>query len=218
MKHFSMTRVAVAVTILAATGFFVFAGDINPPGGAVAPTMKTNQEIFDAVQGLGSIGGGGDGACSEAIPGAPRGVGIISFSTLPGAGDSPVVANMYGFSQTTTQSAGFGGGGSGVTTVGAFTFTRDVDANSFRLFRACTTGTHLISATVTLNDGSQDYVQYLFTDVIIASLSPRMVQRCDGTIVQVEDVSLRALKMRVTNLITGSFWEWNTETASGTGG
>lgn len=216
MQNRTTPALTIAAALVACSAYFVLAGDTNPPGGPVAPTMRTNQEIFDAVQSLGSLGGGGNDACSLAIPGAARGVGVISFATLPGAGASPVDSNMYGFAQQTTQSAGFGGGGGGgVTTIGAFTFTRDVDANSFRFFRTCATGTHITTATVTLSDGVQNYLEYRFTDVIVSSVAPRMVQRCDGTVIHVEDISIRAAKMKVTDLISGNSYEWNTQTGSG---
>lgn len=216
MSQRTIVCVALALVLLAGTGFIVLAGDVNPPPGPIGPTMRTNQEIYDAVLAVGGSSGGA--VCTQAISGANRGFGAFAFSTLPGTGANPVVSLAYAHQHDIAVSFGGGGGGSGVANVGFFTFTRDIDGSSFRIMRACVTGTHLPMATYTIFSGAQGVVEYRFTDVRIAGIKSRMIERCDGTTAQVEDVSIKFEIFRLTDLATGNFFEWNLGTGSGTGG
>lgn len=195
---------------LAAT---LMAGDLNPPAGPVAPTMKTNQEIFDAVSGL---GGGACSTCEKSIPGAVRGLGTLSITGLPGTGGS-TVSDILSMDYKVEHITGTGGGGGSLLQT-TFSVTRVIDGASHRFFRACTSQTPIMQATIRLTtNGTSVYYFYSLGDVRIRSIKPTMVQRCDGSFVHAEVVELTSRTVRFTDNVGSQHWEWNFDTNSGSG-
>lgn len=214
----SRTPIIVATLAVTSLGAWLLAGELNPPVGPVAPTMRTNQEIFDAIT------AGGPGAscaeCSLGFPGATRGVGTLSVTGLPGAGGSTVSdIHTFDYKIEFVPTAGGGGGTGGLLTAGAITVTRAIDSSSHRFFQACAVQTEISQAAVRLTtDGTSVYYIYTLNDVRIESVRPTMIRRCDNTYVHAEEIRLSATRVRFTELATNRFWEWNFETGTGTGG
>lgn len=115
-----MTRVHGMMVVAAAgmlvVGAMVVAGPLNPPGGAIAPTGKTLQEIFDKPSGDGRIpiAGGTTGAVISQ-PGSYVLTGNITVSSVAMTiSASAVTVDLNGFRLTSTLP-----NSSGVITIGA---------------------------------------------------------------------------------------------------
>jgi type VI secretion system secreted protein Hcp len=95
-------------------------------------------------------------------------------STVKGFEDQiQVLAWSWGLSQSGTTHAGTGGG-AGKVNVQDLSFTHNVDASSPNLIKACCTGKHFDSATLTMRKagGSPlEYVTLTLTEVIVTSVS-----------------------------------------------
>lgn len=197
----------VGAGILVAAATWTIAGDLNPPPGPPAPTMRTNQEIFDAVTTLGTTGA----ACEPGLPGAVRGLGTITFASLPGSGTNPTAIPIFNFEVTASRPSG---GGAVISEV---IITKPIDAFSHRLFRACTTGTAITTAEILLATAGPFYYQYILSDVRVTSVRPTLVFRCDGSGVHAEQVRFSMVQLRMTDLATTGFWNWNLQTGMGNG-
>ncbi|MBX3380993.1 MAG: type VI secretion system tube protein Hcp [Phycisphaeraceae bacterium] len=193
-KRVLVTVLGVGSVVAAA---WVFAGPINPPGGAVTSTGKTTQEIYDAVQGVGTT-----------VTGAGRLVGVPGANTSAGTLDLPAIGP---FPKSTTPIVGLvfdmsyqantGGGGVGGTVVfNEFSVVRDLDETSVAPFRAMTTGMHLQSITVKLTNASGP-ITYKLSDALVIRDSVKLVQRADGTFAQLETTQFMGTQVDVTTVL-----------------
>ncbi len=173
-------------------GAWVFAGPINPPGGAVTSTGKTTQEIFDAVQGVNStVTGAGRIA---GVPGANTSAGTIE---LPAVGAFPKITTpILGLTFDLIYDPPSTGTG-GAVTLGQFTVVRDLDQSSVSPFKALTTGLSLKTVIVKLTNPSGP-ITYKLTDAAVLRQLVTLVQRADGTFAQLESISFAMNQIDVT--------------------
>lgn len=205
-------------TVGGVVGAWALAGDINPPAGPVAPTMRTLSEVYEAAA---AGGGAGDAHCGPGMHGTIGMLGRCSIPALPGAGPNPVF-DVIKFSQTSTKAVPLGGGGGGGTTpamVGDFVLTKALDGATAGLFRAMTSGQAFASITVTLNNAANNPVSVVtLKNCYITARDIAMDYRCDGVTVMTERVSINATTVRYTDSVTGQVWEFNFATQAGNTG
>lgn len=214
------TVLGVVVGAGGVIGALAFAGDLDPPKGPVAPTMRTLDEVFTAA----SSGGGGGGTNSACVPGLYGALGLPGTCAIPGLQSGPPGGTFEVFkcSQEATRNpppAGGGGGGvGGPTVINEFVLTKPVDATSVGIFRAVTQGTAFATATVTLVDaGGAAVTTVTLKNCYIVGRTLSMVYRCDGSTVMAEDVRISSPLVRYTDVASGKYWEFNTGTGVGSG-
>lgn len=86
-------------------------------------------------------------------------------------GEIDVLSYSWGVSQTGTMSYG-GGGGAGKANFHDFSFMMRMNKATPKLMQACANGSHIPSAILTCRkagDKQQEYMQYKFYDLLIAS-------------------------------------------------
>ncbi len=208
---------SILTGVAACGAYWALAGDLNPPTGTVAPTMHTLDEVYAAV---GQVGAGNCAAsCAPALPGS---TGLRGTCTMVGAAGpgGDLTFDVYSSGQACVYDplGGGGGGGAGLTTLNPVNIVRGTDANSWRLFRSLVSGVHLTSVTMTLKDpGGAARMVVTLSDVQLLSFYPTATQRCDGVSAQSESIDLKAVRYRYTDPVSGHYWEFNTQTGTGTG-
>jgi type VI secretion system secreted protein Hcp len=91
--------------------------------------------------------------------------------------------------------AGAGGSGAGKSNGQAMHLTKLVDNSSPNLFQACATGKHIDDATVSIRKAGGAPVQYLLSNVVVASYN---VTGHDGGGVARESITLNFSKIKMT--------------------
>ncbi|MBX3386700.1 MAG: hypothetical protein KF768_09030 [Phycisphaeraceae bacterium] len=197
----------------------VTAGPLNPPAGPVGPTGRTTDEIYGAIQGIaGSVAG--QSGCETTSGGMPRThVPTASFSaaTVPGGGPGSSMAfvtDIVSMNYRGIRPAGTGSGGGGGTTysVAEFTIVREAGLNSSQVHRLVTTGALIPTVTVKMGTVASPHT-YDLKSVNVVSVEHRMAQRCDGTHVQLEHITLVPGEIRVQT--SDGSWNWNVSTNMG---
>ncbi|MFM9957336.1 MAG: type VI secretion system tube protein Hcp [Phycisphaerales bacterium] len=203
----------------AAVGAWALAGDLNPPAGPVAPTMKTLDEVFTAAS---ATGGGSNANCIPGMHGTLGLFGTCAIAGLPANMPNPTF-EVINFTQAMSKSppppgGGGGGGVSGPTIIGDFVLTKPLDRTSVGLYRGMSQGTVFSAATVTLLDAaSTPTMTIALKNCRIIGRDVGMVYRCDGSTVMTERIAINSRLVRYTDAVSGQFWEYNVETQVGSG-
>lgn len=176
---------------------WVIAGPLNPPSGPVTSTGKTTQEIYDAVQGVGTTVTGAGRV--EGVPGANTSAGTLDLPVIGPFPKSTTPIVGLTFDMTYTSSSG-GGGSSGVASLAKFAVVRDLDQTAIAPFRALSTGMHLQSVTVKLNSPS-GLITYKISDAVVTGDTVKLVQRADGTFAQLQTTQFAAAQIDVTTAL-----------------
>lgn len=199
----------------AAVGAWALAGNLTPPTGPVAPTMKTLDEVFAAA----ASPGGCNANCTTGLGGTVGMLGSCVMPGLPASMPNPTF-QVIKFSQNVNKPLvpSGGGGGSANSTVGDFVLTKPLDRTSVGLYRALTAGTTFASATVTMLDAAGTPVMNVqLKNCVVTDRTIGMEYRCDGSTVMAETISINSTLVRYTDMITNQFWEYNFATQAGTG-
>ncbi|MBN8645148.1 MAG: type VI secretion system tube protein Hcp [Planctomycetes bacterium] len=206
-----LTGLAGAVAI----GAWAFAGEIDPPSGPVASTMRTLDEVYAVAAAAGT----GNAGCAPGLVGMVGTAGSCVIPGLPANMPDPTF-EVFSFTQTASKPPPLaGGGGIPRSTIGEFVLTKPVDRTSIGVFRALTAGTEFGSVTVTLNDaGGTPQMTVTLKNCRITSRTAAMRSRCDGSTVASEELSLTSALVRYTDAVTGQYWEYNFDSQTGIGG
>ena len=96
--------------------------------------------------------------------------GTAATVTLDGFQAETATSYSFGVSNVVSDTTG-GGGGAGKVTFSDFTYTKRLDADSSKLFKACATGAHFKTATIVMRDAKGNTSnQIVLTDVLIKSI------------------------------------------------
>lgn len=139
----------VCVTAVVVASKFATGGDVNPPGGAVGPTMRTLDEIYDAVQ----SSGGGAGMFTETGPVTGAEAREECFIRIMGIDGDDTVAGQTKVMRVLSVDGGVGfegmsGGAGAQGFIEPFVFEKRVDKATPSLMHACTNGTVLSMVTI----------------------------------------------------------------------
>ncbi len=179
---------------------WVTAGPINPPPGAVSSTGKTNQQIFDAVQGVGSAASGAGRIA--ALAGRDEGAGEIEFEAA--AGVPAHTTTIVGLTVDAIVPLS-GGLPAGRSQVREFTVVRDVGKQAYAPLRSVLSNVVFPEVTVRLAN-SEGPITYTLKNVRIVAVTMRLQQRTDGTFSQLESMVLAPESLELkTNAGTVSF-------------
>jgi len=212
MKRNRLWLVCGAAATVGAS-YWVLAGEIDPPKGAVQPTMNSLAELFTAVQAIQGGGGGTPAACFAGFSGAPGLTGTLLIAGLPGQGGN-VASEVFAVESTTNV---FDPGPNAVV-VSPLRVVKARDANTPRLFRAATFQIHFPTVTINMTDANGTVAfTYVLSDVLVTLLRSTTVYRCDGTTVSADEVVLTCVKTKYTDTASGNSWEWNSVTRTGSG-
>ena len=191
---------------------WLYAGPLNPPNGPVNSGGKTTQEIYDQVTAnslaLGAIGGRG-----PAIPGGNFSPGTFTISSTP-VMSGPILGMRSSFS--TPVILGSGGGTVGRTLLNSLTIVREMGAVSAPAFKNLTSGLVFANCTITIPSTGGNTV-YTMTNVYITGQRHTTIQRADGTFAAIEELDFTPILLRQTDP-SGSFWQYNYQTNTGSGG
>jgi len=170
----------VALTLTAAAGS-PHAGPLTPPGGPVAPTGVTTQQIYDSVQSLATTSAdsgvrtpGSDIALPASMTVTPQ--GLPAFTT-------PVFAITAQFTSPTDAASGLA---TGRTVFNGMTVTRDAGAQSGLFFSLLTNNRNLTSVVLTLS--SKPVVTYTLVNARVTSYRMLMSQRPGGSYSEIEEI------------------------------
>ena len=96
--------------------------------------------------------------------------GTAATITLDGFQPEAATSYSSGVSNVVSDTTG-GGGGASKVTFSDFTYSKRLDADSSKLFKACVTGAHFKSATIVVRDAKGNTSnQIVLTDVLIKSI------------------------------------------------
>lgn len=190
----------VSVAAILASLAWVTAGPINPPSGPVTSTGKTNQQIFDAVQGV-SASNSGTGRIA-ALAGRDEFGGEIDFAAATGI---PARSTTIVGAKVDLMVPLSGGQPTGRAQLREFTVVRDVGSHTYAPFRGLTSNVVFPEITVRLIN-SEGLIAYTLKKVRIASVVVEHKQRTDGTFSQLESITLAPESIEIkTNEGTASF-------------
>lgn len=200
--------VAALTTFLASAP--ALAGDLDPPPGAVAPTMRTLDEVYQRADAAAAAAEGGatPGAAANPLPCAtwpfPSDMPpTASIAGLPGAG-APLGLQLASMRYAVARPASTGGA-SGPVSVGDLVIIKRTDASSPSLQAACLTGAHLSEVNITfVRANSQPYLQFIFSDLVVREVRPAMSPSCTSGYAAWEQVTLAFAAATVTSLETGA--------------
>lgn len=190
MTH-HVLRFASPVLVAAAVGgvLWVSAGDLNPPPGAVTPTMRTLDEIYNLVQ----QGGTGGGSCGPCIHGDNRLLGTVLVREF---GDDPfdLVAMKHNITQPIDPSTGQATGGRFHIPL---IITKNIDRATPLINRAVCFGDVIAAVKINLFDPALGhYYTIELSEVKVVDVSTYMQTRCDGGYAHMEDVSFAYREIR----------------------
>lgn len=170
----------VSIAAVLASLAFVTAGPINPPSGPVSSTGKTNQQIFDAVQGA-AAGSTGAGRIAG-IPGSDQAAGEIEFAAAGGmtARSTLILGCNVNLFQPTS-----GGLPSGKAQIQEISVVRELGKHAVAPFRALTTNLVFPEVTIRLYN-AEGLITYTITDARVSKVTTELRQRADGTFAQLE--------------------------------
>ena len=170
----------VALTLAGGAGS-AHAGPLSPPGGPVAPTGVTTQQIYDSVQGLTTTSGdsgirtpGSSIALPASMTVTPQ--GLPAFST-------PVFAITGQFTSPTDAVSGLP---TGRTAFNGLTVTRDAGDKSGLFFSLLTLNRNLTSVVLTLS--TTPPVTYTLVNARVVSYRILMTQRPGGSYSEIEEI------------------------------
>jgi hypothetical protein len=176
--------VCVSVAAILASVAWVAAGPIDPPSGPVSSTGKTNQQIFDAVQGV-SASNAGTGRIA-ALAGRDEFGGEIEFAAATGL---PARSTTFVGGKIDLMIPLSGGVPSGKAQLREFTVVRDVGRHAYAPFKSLTSNIVFPEITVRLLN-SEGLITYTIKKVRVATLIVEHKQRTDGTFSQLESMTL----------------------------
>lgn len=139
----------VCVTAVILASKFATGGEVSPPPGAVAPTMRTLEEIYDAVQ-----AGGGTGSFTETGPVTGAEAREECFIRIMGIDGDDTVAGQTKVMRVLSVQGGVGiesavgGAGTPQGFIEPFVFEKRVDKATPALMHSCTNGTVLSMVTI----------------------------------------------------------------------
>lgn len=173
--------IGLCVTALGLAAFAVAApGPLDPPGGAVGPTGRTLEEIY---QRIGSINIGGNGI---GVPGAAQPNSNTFTCNFNGQFTFPVLA----YSIRNEVVVNSGGGGGGTTPVrGVLTLTLDLHKSIARLDRALKFATSSATGTLTVPMKGDTMVMN-FSTLQVLAVRHYSLPRGDGMTAQLVDVDI----------------------------
>lgn len=178
----SLRPAVVCAWVAAGLGLlmWVTAGPINPPAGPVSPTGKTNQQVFDAVQGVNATASAAGRVLG--VPGRSEAAGTIEFAAATGIPTR--TTEIVGFQVELTQPF-TGGLPSGKVQLTNVTVVRDLGGHSYAPFKAMTGNVGFPEVVITLNN-TEGPISYLLTSARLMEVRTEMKQRADGTYAQLE--------------------------------
>lgn len=189
----SLRQALAAVSFAAVLGSlaWVMAGPINPPSGPVSPTGKTNQQIFDAVQG--AAAGSAAAGRIAGIPGSDQAAGEIEFAAAGGmAARSTLIlgCTVQLFVPT------IGGLPSGRAQIQEFSVVRELGKHAFAPFMSLTSNVIYPDIKVRLYN-AEGTILYTLTDSRVVKLTTELRQRADGTFAQLETMVFSAVALEI---------------------
>lgn len=181
----------VSVASVLGTLAWVAAGPINPPSGPVSSTGKTNQQIFDAVQGA-ATGSAAAGRIAG-IPGSDQAAGEIEFAAAGGmAARSTLIlgCTVQLFVPT------IGGLPSGKVQIQEISVVRELGKHAFAPFLSLTSNLIYPEIKVRLYN-AEGTIVYTLADSRVVKLTTELRQRADGTFAQLETMVLSAASLEI---------------------
>lgn len=186
------------------------AGDLDPPPGAVAPTMRTLDEVYERADAAAAAAEGGATPAAAANP--------LPCATWPFPSDMPPTASVAGLPgapgplglqlasmRYSVARPASTGGASGPVLVGDLVIVKRTDASSPSLQAACLTGAHLNEVNITfVRANTQPYLQFIFSDLVVREVRPAMAPACTSGYAAWEQVTLTFAAANVTSLETGA--------------
>ena len=195
MRRNGAVVVCASVFVAAGFGLMVHAGDMDPPTGAVTPTMRTLDEVYNAVA------GSGGGCCGEDLPGELAYGAQMTTMGLP-LGDPASPIPVYAIEHSVNNAVPGGAGGD--PEHAPLCVTKAVDSFSPGFQSALNVGSGLQLVTLSLLDdvGQGEYVITL-TNARVASISMKMVPRCGGGYSTVEVVCFTYDRIEWSDVASG---------------
>jgi type VI secretion system Hcp family effector len=182
MQRNTLVLVTVA-GLCAAAAMLSSAGPLDPPPGAVSPTGRTLDDIFNAI---GTIP---TGACGAAIPGRNSGEGSLAVTATQQGQLPPIEAESYRIELERPVDP-ITGQPTGRINLGPLVVMKNTDAVSPLLLLAMERNENLPTVTLVLLDSrATPYMEITLTNAFVSSYSAGMVERCEGSIVHLEEVS-----------------------------
>ncbi len=197
MQRKSFT-VATAAAICAATAFLTSAGPLNPPPGAVSPTGRTLDEIYNAIGDLPT------GDCGAAIPGRDRGdARATATGQLQGA-LPPIDVESYraNIERPYDPASGLP---TGQLRLNPLTITKNTDSTTPLLMQAMANNEALTSVVLVLRDHTgAAHFEIRLQNATVISYTSGMIERCDSSHVQIEEFGLTYQRIFFKDLLTGA--------------
>lgn len=181
--HRNTILALTAAAFCAATAMLTSAGPLDPPPGAVSPTGRTLDEIFDAIGDLPA------GDCGAAIPGENRGDGTLTVVATQ-QGTLPLIdveSYRIKIERPTDPITGLP---TGSVRLNSLVITKNCDAVTPMLLRALALNENLPTVTLVLFDErALPYMEITLQNAIVTSYNTGMLDRCDGSHAHLEEVS-----------------------------
>jgi len=185
----------VCVTAVVVASKLATGGDVNPPPGAVAPTMRTLEEIYDAVQ-----AGAGAGSFTETGPVTGAEAREECFIRIMGIDGDDTVAGQTKVMRVLSVQGGVGitstGGGTGSEGfIEPFVFEKRVDKATPSLMHACTNGTVLPMVTLHWVRNGAVYSTIKLEPAMINSARVGETHNGSGGFAHIERIEISTLKV-----------------------
>lgn len=198
MERKALTIVTVAA-FCAGTAFLTSAGPLDPPPGAVSPTGRTLDEIYDAI---GDLPAGGD--CGAAVPGRDRGDGRANVTAQRQGVLPPIEVESYRVNVTRPVDA-LSGMPTGQIRLNELTITKNTDGTTPLLLDAIRTNENLLSVVLMLRDHTgAPHFEIRLQNALITSYTAGMIERCDQSHVQLEEFGLTYERIIWKDLVNGA--------------
>jgi type VI protein secretion system component Hcp len=185
--------------VVVGLGLAVRAGDMDPPAGAVAPTMRTLDEVYNAVAGTGGC------CCGEDLPGEAEAAAEMTTMGLP-LGDPAAPIPVYAIDHVVN--SGMSGAG-GDPEHAPLCVTKAVDAFSPGFQSLLNVGGGLQLLTLNLLDGAGQ-ARFVITlmNARVDSIELTMVPRCGGQYSVVEKVCFTYDRIKWADVASGNNYQY----------
>lgn len=187
--------VIAAAGLCAATAMLTSAGPLNPPPGAVSPTGRTLDDIFNAIGAL------PDGECGADIPGLVRDDGTLQVDGSQQGQFPSILVEAFRLNVARPIDAA-SGLPTGQVQYKSLVVTKNIDETTPMIAQAMVQNETLQSVTLRLEDRGTDYFEIRLENAVVAGYSTGMVPRCDGTHAHLEEVEFAYQRIIWTHLPT----------------
>lgn len=188
--------VVLAAALCAATAMLTSAGPLNPPPGAVSPTGRTLDDIFNAIGALPADD------CGTRIPGRSRGTGLLTVEAPQGP-LPPIQIESYRLNIEMPYDPG-SGLPTGQVRYMPLVVMKETDQTSPLLAQVMVLNQTLPQVKLRLRDSrGADYFEITLENARVTTISSGMVPLCGGMQAHLEEVSFQYNRITWEDLATG---------------